>query len=92
MKYKIDKNSKTPIYVQLYEQMKNDIVNGAYEYNTKLPSKRFLSEELKVSVITVEHTYAMLCDEGYADSRERSGYFVTYSLPTAVKTLCPTII
>lgn len=79
MKYKIDKNSKTPVYVQLYEQMKNDIVNGAYEYNTKLPSKRFLSEELKISVITVEHTYAMLCDEGYADSKERSGYFVTYS-------------
>lgn len=79
MKYKIDKNSKTPIYVQLYEQIKNDIVNGAYEYNTKLPSKRLMSEELKISVITVEHAYIMLCEEGYADSRERSGYFVTYS-------------
>ena len=30
------------------------------------------------SVITVEHTYAILCDEGYAQARERSGYFVTY--------------
>ncbi|MBQ8202719.1 MAG: PLP-dependent aminotransferase family protein [Clostridia bacterium] len=79
MKYVIDKNSKTPIYVQLYEQIKNDIVNGVYGYNTKLPSKRFMSEELQISVITVEHTYVMLCDEGYADSRQRSGYFVTYS-------------
>ena len=79
MRYKIDKNEKTPIYAQLYEQLKKDIVSGVYEYGKKLPSKRLMSEELKVSVITVEHSYIMLCEEGYADSKERSGYFVTYS-------------
>ncbi len=78
MKYKTDKNSSAPIYIQLYEQIKADIVNGVYDYNAKIPSKRLLSEELGISVITVEHTYSLLLEEGYIDSRERSGYFVTY--------------
>ncbi len=78
MKYNTDKNSSTPIYIQLYEQIKADIVNGVYAYNTKLPSKRLIAEEMGVSVITVEHTYSLLFEEGYIDSRQRSGYFVIY--------------
>ena len=77
MKYIIDKtNGKA--YLQLYEQIKSDIVNGIYAFNTKLPSKRILSEEIGVSVITVEHAYSLLCEEGYIDSRERSGYYVCF--------------
>ena len=78
MKYIIDK-SNGKAYLQLYEQIKNDIVNGVYPFNSKLPSKRILSEETDVSVITVEHAYFLLCEEGYIDSRERSGYFVCYN-------------
>lgn len=77
MKYIIDK-SKGKAYLQLYEQIKNDIVNGVYAFNTKLPSKRILSEEMGISVITVEHAYFLLCEEGYIDSHERSGYFVCF--------------
>lgn len=78
MKYTIDKqNGKA--YLQIYEQLKTDIVNGIYPYGTKLASKRLLSEELGVSVITVEHAYSLLCDEGYVESRERSGYFVCFT-------------
>ncbi len=78
MKYVIDKQGSTPIYLQLYEQLKEDIVTGVYRYNTKMPSKRIMAEELGISVITVEHTYSLLLDEGYIDSRQRSGYFVCY--------------
>lgn len=78
MKYTIDKQ-KGKAYLQIYEQIKNDIVNGIYQYNAKLPSKRFLAEEIGVSVITVEHAYSLLYEEGYIDSRERSGYFVCYN-------------
>ncbi len=78
MKYTIDKqNGKA--YLQIYEQIKNDIVNSIYSHNTKLPSKRLLAEELDVSVITIEHAYSLLYEEGYIDSRERSGYFVCYN-------------
>ncbi len=77
MKYIID-TEKHPVYLQLYSQLRDDIVNGVYQYNSKLPSKRSLAEETGVSTITVEHAYALLCDEGYAEGRTRSGYFVTF--------------
>ncbi len=77
MKYIID-TDKRPVYLQLYSQIRDDIVNGVYTYNAKLPSKRGLAEETGVSTITVEHAYALLCDEGYAEGRARSGYVVTF--------------
>ena len=80
MKYSVSKNNVTtlPAYMQLYTQLREDIVGGIYHLGQRLPSKRMLSEELGVSVITIEHAYAILADEGYVESRERSGYFVSY--------------
>ncbi|MBQ3110492.1 MAG: PLP-dependent aminotransferase family protein [Clostridia bacterium] len=78
MKYYIDSNSKQSMYMQLYKQLREDIVNSVYKYGNKLPSKRLLASETLTSVITVEHAYSILCDEGYVESRERSGYYVTY--------------
>lgn len=77
MKYAIDKN-KRPVYLQLYTQIRDDIVNGTLPCSSKLPSKRNLAEETGVSTITVEHAYALLCDEGYVEARERSGFFVVF--------------
>ncbi len=78
MKYSLDINSNKKAYMQLYEQLRGDIINSIYKYGDKLPSKRILADETLTSVITVEHAYGILCDEGYIDSKERSGYFVTY--------------
>lgn len=77
MTYQIEKN-KGPMYLQLYKQIREDIVDENYPYNTKLPSKRSLAEETGVSIITVEHAYALLCDEGYVEARERSGFVVIF--------------
>ena len=77
MKYKIDKTDR-PVYLQIYKQIKDDIINGNYPLNTKLPSKRLLADETETSTVTVEHAYALLCDEGYVESRERSGFFVIF--------------
>lgn len=77
MKYIIDKENR-PFYLQLYTQIRNDIVNEVLPYNSKLPSIRALAEETGVSTITVEHAYALLCDEGYAVPRERSGFAVCF--------------
>lgn len=68
---------KKPIYVELYEQFKSMIVEGKYEENQKLPSKRKLSADLKISPITVEAAYQQLIAEGYVYSVEKSGYFVS---------------
>ena len=78
MKYYINEENSKAAYLQLYEQLRKDIVSGVYPYGTKLPSKRILAEETGVSVITIQHSYAILCDEGYVESRQRSGYFVIY--------------
>lgn len=77
MKYTVDK-SKRPVYLQLYRQIRDDIISENYAYNTKIPSKRGLAEETGVSTITVEHAYALLCDEGYVEARERSGFWVIF--------------
>lgn len=78
MKYSIDLEKHEFAYMQLYEQLKRDIIQGVLAYGNKLPSKRLLAEETGASVITIEHTYSILCDEGYIESRQRSGYFVIY--------------
>ena len=80
MKYTIQKLDKTPAYLQLYKQVREDIVNQIYPYNSKLPSKRTIADEIGVSTITVEHAYALLSDEGYIEARERSGYFVIFQI------------
>ena len=77
MKYIIDRENR-PVYLQLYKQIRDDIVAQHYPYNTKLPSKRALAEETGVSTITVEHAYSLLCDEGYVEARERSGFVVIF--------------
>ncbi len=77
MKYLIDKENR-PVYLQLYSLIRDDIVNEIYPYNTKLPSIRGLAEETDVSTVTVEHAYALLCDEGYVEPRARSGFVVCF--------------
>ena len=78
MRYYIDEESNKSAYIQLYEQLRNDITEEHYRFGAKLPSKRLLAEESGVSVITTEHAYEILCDEGYAEARKRSGYYVIY--------------
>ena len=78
MRYFIDRTGHESAYLQLYRQLRTDIIRGVYLFGTKLPSKRTLADETQVSVITVEHACEILCDEGYISSRERSGYYVSY--------------
>ncbi len=78
MNYHINPLNSKPAYLQLYESLKKDIVTGAFPYGGKMPSKRTLAEETGVSVITVQHAYEILCEEGYLEGRQRSGYFAIY--------------
>jgi len=72
-------SNKNFAYIKLYEKLRQEITKGAYKFGDKLPSKRVLSESSGTSVITVEHAYNILCDEGYIEARERSGYFVCFN-------------
>ena len=65
-------------YLKIYSDLKAKILSEAIKYGEKLPSKRVTAENYGVSVITVEHAYELLFEEGYIVSREKSGYFVSY--------------
>ena len=78
MMVKIDKSSSVPAYIQLYRRLKEDIVNEIYSYGSKLPSKRVMAAETGLSIITIEHAYELLNDEGYVESRDRSGFYVVF--------------
>lgn len=78
MNYRIETDIKTPAYIQLYDHLKNDIVKGIYKYGDKLPSKRIIAADTGLSVITVQHAADLLQEEGYIETRERSGCFVIF--------------
>lgn len=74
----INKSEKTPIYLQLYNYIKNEITSGRIEPQSKLPSIRHLADYLKISRTTIEATYHQLSVEGYITSKPKAGYFVNY--------------
>ena len=69
---------KKPAYLALYESMREEILSGAYAYGSRLPSRRILSRDRGISPVTVDHCYELLCEEGYAEARPKSGYYVIY--------------
>ncbi len=74
--YQLKKTPGVPLYEALYRCIRSDILTGALAANEKLPSKRALAANLKVSKITVETAYYQLLCEGYIRSEEKVGYFV----------------
>lgn len=74
----LNKNRRESAYLQLYRRLREDICQGLYPFGQRLPSGRQLAGDLGLSLVTVAHAYALLCDEGYAEARERSGYYVIY--------------
>ena len=70
--------NKKPAYLALYESLREEIVSGAFPAGSRLPSRRNLSRDRGVSPVTADHCYELLCEEGYAEARPRSGYYVIY--------------
>lgn len=74
--YELKKSPGVPLYEALYRCIRSDILSGKLAPGEKLPSKRTLAANLKVSKITVEGAYDQLLAEGYLRSVEKVGYFV----------------
>ncbi|MCC8161508.1 MAG: PLP-dependent aminotransferase family protein [Oscillospiraceae bacterium] len=71
-----DKESKKPLYEQLYSYVANEIRNNNLTENERMPSKKALAKHLGISVNTVETAYSILVEEGYLRSVPRSGFYV----------------
>lgn len=80
-KFDIEFKKEKPLYIELYEYIKEAIINKDLKPNEKLPSKRVLSTYLSISINTVILAYNLLLDEELIESIPKKGYFVTkYSI------------
>lgn len=69
-------SSMIPIYEQLVDQVKNEIISGALKENEALPSVRALSGELRISALTVKKAYDRLEEEGFVVTVHGKGSYV----------------
>ncbi len=76
MNIKIRNASDDPIYLQIKNQVKAEILSGALEPGEKLPSIRFLAKELRISMITAKRAFDELEAEGFIHSVQGKGNFV----------------
>ncbi|MBQ9794209.1 MAG: GntR family transcriptional regulator [Clostridia bacterium] len=72
----IDNKSGTPIYDQIYTQIKSQIINGSLKEDEMLPSIRGLAKDLRISFITTKHAYDELEKEGFLYTVPGKGCFV----------------
>ena len=78
----IDRESPEGIQKQIRREIAMGIVNRQYPLHRPLPSIRRLSRELDVSVTTVALAYEALKQDGFVESRDRSGFFVNQDVLT----------
>ncbi len=76
MKILISNQSEMPIYGQVKEQIKEQILNGQLPEGTILPSIRKLAKEIGVSVITTTRAYNDLEEEGFIATMQGKGSVV----------------
>lgn len=72
----IDNKSGTPIYDQIYSQIKNHIISGVLAENEMLPSIRGLAKDLRISFITTKRAYEELEKEGFIYTVPAKGCYV----------------
>lgn len=72
----LNNSSMIPIYEQIVDQVKNQIISGEISENEALPSVRALSAELKISALTVKKSYDRLEEEGFVVTVHGKGTFV----------------
>ena len=76
MKIIVSNASSEPIYEQIGQQIKSQIISGDLKEGDGLPSIRKLAKELHISVITTKRTYEELEKEGFIDTVGGKGTFV----------------
>lgn len=75
----LNHTSMVPIYEQVVDQVKNQVITGELSENEPLPSVRALSGTLKISALTVKKAYDRLEEEGFVVTVHGKG---TYVAPT----------
>jgi GntR family transcriptional regulator/MocR family aminotransferase len=80
----LEAGSPTPLYRQLYEQIRAAILTGQLAAGLRLPPTRTLAAELGVSRNTVVNAFEQLMAEGYIEAKVGAGSYITSALPEEV--------
>lgn len=72
----IDNKSGAPIYDQIYNQIKSQIISGELSENEMLPSIRGLAKDLKISFVTTKRAYDELEKDGFIYTIQAKGCYV----------------
>lgn len=72
----LNHTSMVPIYEQVVDQVKNQVISGELSENEPLPSVRALSANLKISALTVKKAYDRLEEEGFVVTVHGKGTYV----------------
>ena len=72
----LSNSSGKPIYEQIADQVREQILSGALSAGEALPSMRVLAKELRISVITTKRAYEELERDGFLDNVPGKGCFV----------------
>ncbi len=76
MNIQINNSSDDPIYLQIKNQIKVQIISGDLKVGEQLPSIRFLAKELRISMLTAKRAYDELELDGFINSIQGKGNFV----------------
>lgn len=79
------RNAEGPIYEQISQQLKAQILSGALPPGSALPSIRALAKDLRISVITTKRAYEELEREGFLTTVPGKGCFVAPQNPELVR-------
>lgn len=74
-----NRNSETPLYLQIVNQFKAMIIRGELPDGFRMPSERHMAELISVHRNTIKRAYGELKADGYLTSIERKGFVVSYT-------------
>src|SRR2546423_11799908 len=81
----VTRTEHTPLFRQIYLQLRSAILTRRLRPGTKLPSTRELASQLGVSRSAAVVAYEQLLAEGYTSGRRGSGTYVSSDLPEAIE-------
>ncbi len=85
MEIVISNSGGRPIYEQIVEQVKSQIIQGKLRQGDPLPSMRALAQDLRISVITTKRAYGELEAEGFIETVAGKGCYVSATDPEVLR-------
>jgi len=84
MNISIDLRSDIPIYIQIVEQVQQQIANGGIKLGDQLPTVRALAAELRINVNTVARSYRLLDESGIISTQQGRGTYILEQPPPEI--------